>query len=236
MTISVVTTTANRAVGMHLAEVMMTRQTRQPDQWIVADGGIHPAVLTLDQVHLFRSTDMGGPRNFLDNLLRALPYVTGDAVVMWEDDDWYAPTHLARLVEHLETSDDWLVGDATQRYYNVRTRQYRQFVSQWPSLCQMAFRAEAIPAFRQAVRAVQPEARYEVDCYAWTYTHPDHRRFHHDGTVVGIKGVPGQTGLGAGHRPDQTWHDDGALHTLTRWIGDDHAWYRDFWERGLNGG
>lgn len=90
MRLSIITPTCDRPAGIALCERYMARQTLQPHEWIVADGGSTPAALTMGQVHLHHPGERGAA-NLAGNILRALDAVTGDAVVVWEDDDWYAP-------------------------------------------------------------------------------------------------------------------------------------------------
>src|SRR5690606_25010357 len=47
MRISIITPTADRPRGIELCERYMARQTVQPHEWVVADGGHIPAKLTM---------------------------------------------------------------------------------------------------------------------------------------------------------------------------------------------
>jgi len=63
-----------------------------------------------------------------------------DAIVMWEDDDYYPPTYLATVARKLEGCD--VVAPEFTTYYNVRTRRWR--VMSGPTLMEMAWRTEAL--------------------------------------------------------------------------------------------
>src|SRR5690554_6746949 len=100
MRISVITPTANRPAGISLCEKYIARQTRQPDEWIVADGGTDKAALTMGQVHLWQPMDPGAA-NLASNIIRALDAATGDIIVIVEDDDHYAPHHIEQCIKGL---------------------------------------------------------------------------------------------------------------------------------------
>jgi hypothetical protein len=61
-----------------------------------------------------------------------------DAVVMWEDDDYYPPTYLRTVAAKLEQAD--IVAPNYSTYYNVRHRRWREM--QGPSLFEMAWRVK----------------------------------------------------------------------------------------------
>ncbi len=220
MRISVITPTCNRPVAFALLETWMARQTRQPDEWIVSDGGTIPVVCRQGQRHLHAPMPPGAG-NFAANLLRALDAVTGDVVIVAEDDDWYAPTHLETLASQLAESGVVMAGDDQQRYYNIRQRKWRLFNNRGASLCQTGFHASVIPTVRAVIQECRTKQTYGVDGALWA-RHPDTvkslKRSH---TVLGIKGLPGQVGLGIGHRPQAGWTPDRTGQQLRAWIGAD---------------
>ena len=142
MRLSVITPTAGRQAGITLAERWMARQTVQPFEWIVADGGMVPAALTMGQRHLHQPSEPG-PANFAGNVLRALEAVQGDAVVIVEDDDYYFPNHLALCRAGLERGKAY--GCATLNYFNVSERCWIRMGNRGSALCQTAFRSDLIP-------------------------------------------------------------------------------------------
>lgn len=153
------------------------------------------------------------------NLLRGLAAIDpAHPVVIWEDDDWYAPDWLTHIEAQLERAE--VVGEGKARYYNVATRQGRQLRNgMHASLCSTAVRGKAIETLRQACK----RAPKFIDLDLWQ----KHRsRYVFDGhRVVGIKGMPGRDGIGMGHKNDFTgeFDPDGAL--LRQWIGDDARHY-----------
>lgn len=228
MTVSAITTTANRPVGFRLAEFFMARQTRQPDEWIVADGGTGPVSCTQGQ-RLLHESAPAGPRNFLANLRRALTAVTGDIIVVIEDDDWYAPRHIETLLEQFD-SYALIAGDDDQRYYNVQHRCWRRFENKGGCLCQTAFRRDLVPQLLRVIDACEQRGSYGVDTAFWASAPKAGWRLRRDHTVLGIKGLPGQVGLGIGHRPDAHWTADRAFVQLRSWIGQDVDLYSGLME------
>jgi glycosyltransferase involved in cell wall biosynthesis len=232
MTVSVITPTCDRPVAFGLCERWMARQTRQPDEWIVADGGQTPAVCTLGQRHLHQPSAPGFG-NFLGNLRRGLDAATGDVLVWWEDDDWYHTRHLEAMLE-LFASGMMAVGDDLQQYYNLEHRVWRTFNNKGASLCQTAMTRGAIPCFRKALDAARHDRSYGVDGRFWAMLPKSLIRLSRIQTVVGMKGLPGAKGLGIGHRPMlvHPWNRDPKLTQLKAWIGPaDAEVYAGLWAK-----
>lgn len=233
MTISVITPTCDRPVGFALLERMMSRQTRQPDEWIVADGGSVSAVCTRGQLQI-RNPNDPGVRNFLYNLLASITRANGELIAFCEDDDYYAPGHLAQLERQLIANPRALAaGDDDQRYYNLASRQFRTYKNVGACLCQTMIRRELVERFRQVVRICLERNSYGVDTNLWRGIAPARRALEHAHTVVGIKGLPGRAGLGVGHRPDEKWTADPELAQLRAWIGADIEQYQAILERAV---
>jgi hypothetical protein len=149
--------------------------------------------------------------------------VSGDVVLVVEDDDYYAPTHVAQTVALFADGVD-LVGDDTQRYYHVPTRQWRIFANTGASLCQTGFRRELLPVFAAQIAACRVRGSYGMDAALWRATPAARWRLARLETVVGIKGLPGTRGLGIGHRA-HGWSRDPTGVRLRQWIGADAAVY-----------
>lgn len=223
MALSVITPTADRPFAMHLCERWMARQTVQPDEWIVADGGMTRAELTMGQIHVHNPAPPGAA-NFTTNMLAAIDRVGGSMIVCVENDDWYASDHLERCVEALQSAPAY--GCTTLAYYHVGLRRWRIMPNRGSSMAQTALRAELLPDLRRAVQGAAQARAYNVDGRFWRG-----REALATGrqTVVGIKGLPGAKGLGVGHREARVmgWpHDpDGAQ--LRKWLGQDADAYSD---------
>lgn len=224
--ISVITPTADQPTGMFLAERYMRRQTLQPDEWIVADDGVIPATLTMGQIHLARPRTHEGGASLASNILAGLEKASGDVILIWEHDDWYAPNHIElaaeRLIAHRAT------GCVTQRYYNVATRQWILMHNVGSALCNTAFRRELAAKMKAGAERALAAGSYGLDRLFWDSLQAADKDIHAIETVVGIKGLPGRKGLGMGHRPDKKrpWHDDPNMEKLEEWVGRDADVYR----------
>lgn len=225
MRISVITPTCDRPVGIRLLEKMVQRQTLQPDEWIVGDGGETKAMLTMGQRHI-HAPQLPGAANFTANVIHALEEVSGDVVIVLEDDDWIDATHIERMVRLMADHPTALAaGDDEQRYYNLPHRVYRTFDNIGASLCQTAVRREAIPLLFEQALDCQRRKSYGLDSSFWRHLPLSFWAIERMRTVVGLKGLPGQPGLGIGHRPAGQWTADPDGMVLLKWIGPDAAAY-----------
>jgi hypothetical protein len=219
MTVSVITPTCDRPVAFALCERWMSRQTVQPDEWIVADGGLTPVACTRGQWHLHERDAAQGVANFLANVRRGVEAATGDVIALVEDDDHYHPQHLEIILGQL-TPGVLAAGDDAQRYYNLPHRMWKRYPNRGASLCQTAFRRDALPAFLTAIERARHEATYCLDGLFWASLPAQRISLKRTETVLGIKGLPGREGLGIGHRPRAyQWTRDPQLRQLTEWIG-----------------
>jgi glycosyltransferase involved in cell wall biosynthesis len=221
--LSLITPTCDRPVGIALAEKYVARQTVGFHEWIVADGGQSPATLGMGQVHIHNPRPTGA-RNLAGNILAALDRVTGDAVVLVEDDDLYQPDHLTACAEGLSEAPAY--GCPKLSYYNVQHRMWVNMRNKGSALCQTAFRAGLIPDMRAAAQAAFDANDFYIDRRFWAS-----RQAMATGrqTVIGIKGLAGTPGLGIGHRPrsgpGKRWMRDPTGKVLRQWIGEDAGNY-----------
>ena len=227
MSLTCITCTADRPWAIARAEFLMARQTRPPDEWVVADDGVVPAQLTQGQTHLRRAPSRSGPESLTGNLIAALAVATGDRLVIIEDDDWYAPEYLAVCEARLRQAE--VIGCPTLRYYHVASRQHVTMPNIGSALFQTAlrrrYRSWLVSAAEQAALA----QTYNVDGRFWQALPTGVGKLYDTPLTVGIKGMPGRPGLGIGHRParDKPWHHDPNGQQLYRWIGDDAPYYLD---------
>lgn len=157
------------------------------------------------------------------NLVLLLDQVTGDAVVVFEDDDWYHPKWVEYCVERLQKFP--MVGELHTRYYHLPLRKHRDMeTARRASLCNTAFRPEMIPHLRGACAA----GHLGVDARFWANAlldgNPSHLNRGPLFYVVGMKGLPGRPGMGAGHNANfyMTPRDDNYA-VLRSWVGEDDA-------------
>lgn len=206
----------------------MARQTVQPDQWIVVDDGLEHATLTMGQTHIKRKRVEEGPRSLAMNLLAGLPLVRGDALLIFEDDDWYSPDHIQVCMSRLHAGIK-ATGSNWQRYHNVSNRHWIIMRNKGSALCNTAILADLIPQLTQAARDAYQTNRKGIDQLFWTRLPQTVTDCHDIDTVVGIKGLPGRKGIGMGHQPpDRRWTADPRLDKLREWIGADAELYAGF--------
>jgi len=219
--ITVITPTADQPKGIELLEQYMSRQTVQPDEWIVSDDGLVPATLTKNQIHLITSREHEGGKSLANNILKGLEKATGSVIVIMEHDDYYKPNHIEVCLRTLKGFD--ATGCIWQRYYNVEHKCYLTMENVGSALCNTAFTKELIPFMRKAAQKAFNKDQYCVDRFFWDSLVSKRKNIHQIDTVVGIKGLPGRKGLGLGHRPDKKrgWRNDLTLDVLKKWVGED---------------
>lgn len=207
----------------------MARQTLQPDEWIVADGGVTPARCTMGQIHIHDSNPPGAT-NFANNLLNGTARATGDLIILMEDDDAYRSDHI-ELMASLADRFPLIGSDEKQHYYNVALRCFRTFNNVGASMCQTAIRRDLLPLFQGMIRNAMRRKQYSIDSTFWRSIARDQWGIVGQMTVLGIKGLPGTTGLGIGHRPlGPQWQRDADLSQLKAWIGEDAELYESFYK------
>jgi glycosyltransferase involved in cell wall biosynthesis len=232
LTISIITPTADQPTGIALLEKYVSRQTVQPDQWIVADDGTVPATLTLGQEHIIRARKQEGGASLGGNVLAGMEAATGDVIIILEHDDWYAANHIELCVEKLKTAQ--VCGAVWQRYYNVEFQASIVMRNIGSSLCNTAFRKSLSDRMRRAAGKAINARAIGLDRMFWDDVIrtllPHDIAIHDRNTVVGIKGLPGRKGLGMGHNPQagsRRWDYDKDFTQLRAWIGSDADLYKN---------
>lgn len=214
--ISLLTCTGDRQELFARCERWMVRQTIRDWEWIVVDDGREPTEPDAGQQYYIkrRPTEAGPHESFKGNLRAGLEACDGEFIFIIEDDDWYHPAHIERLLVPLMEFD--LVGESHAKYYHVGQRKFRQLHNaNHASLCQTAFHRSLIPTVLRHLDTAF------VDLKLWANTAS---RFLHPESItcVGLKGQVGRMGIGIGHRPrGPRWCDDLDGSVLREWIGED---------------
>lgn len=224
--ISILTPTGDRPEALaHLVDYVARQTYRGAIQWVIVDDGRAPhrpaarapSRAAAFEVTYHRRDEPGVPGGSLNrNLITALRLAKHPALVMMEDDDWYAPTYLETYAEALDFHP--LVGESRARYYHVKDRAwYLPNNTAHASLAQTGFRRELIPQVDRCCRQGTPF----IDLHVWRLPVEKHL-LHAQGLVVGLKGGPGRRGLGqGGHQAGRRYKPDPHLRQLRAWIGDD---------------
>jgi hypothetical protein len=137
-----------------------------------------------------------------------------------EDDDYYKANYLDRMVERMEGYD--LGGETHTVYYNVVSRRYHMNENKgWSSLFQTAFTPKVIPILERCYT----EKFIDLKLFASV----KNKLLFRDGNLgIGIKGMAGRAGIGAGHER-MTMTPDYNTSVLTAMIGSDAEVYKPFY-------
>lgn len=220
--VTVITPTRNRPVSFGLLERWIGRQTYTgPLQWIVVNDGTIPYDTTRGQTVISRHPRPGEGHSLPENLLAAIPHVEGEFVFICEDDDWYAPTFIAGHLEEFDQGAD-IVGCKPSRHYNLLTRRFRTFQLKHCNLGSTGFRRNLLDEFKAVCLDRAAEGSFGVDVRLWKTNKPAYARANESSNVqhVGLKGMPGEPGLGMGHKLDYGTRDEPGMPVLRQWIGE----------------
>ena len=221
--ITLITPTSDRPAAFALCEHWMQRAMAQisdiPMQWIVADDGDVPANCTLNQQHLRRTPNVNSAESFRGNLLNALQQVEQEWVLFIEDDDWYAEQYLASMMQWLQ-GDVKIAGEAMAKYYNIQQRRFHHCRNRrHASLCQTGIHHSLVPWLTRLLQ--RPSDDVYIDIALWR--NGARRQQKHlartTSLCIGMKGLPGKTGIGIGHRLDRQRDNDPQGKVLEQWIG-----------------
>ena len=143
------------------------------------------------------------------------------AIFIIEDDDYYSPVYLERMMNHF--CNFHLIGEMRTIYYNVH---YRRYITNpnniHASLFQTAFTIDAIPSLNESFS-------YKfIDCTLWSKI-TNKYLFYENDLAIGIKGMPGRAGIGAGHSRAMNMLPDPQMAYLRSKIQDDVNYYEKYY-------
>ena len=122
-----------------------------------------------------------------------------EAIFIIEDDDYYRPIYLERMMARLQNYK--VLGEMNTIYYNVLYRTY--FVNRntsHSSLFQVAIRPEMVPLFASCYHEKFIDFKFYEKLHAQEYVRRGEVGFFNENNLaVGIKGIIGRGGIGAGH-------------------------------------
>ncbi len=218
--ITIITPTGSRQTAMTRCEYYMSRQTVQPDQWVISDDGLETMKYTLGQEIYTRPFSLNKAKSFTGNVINCISHIKYNKILIFEDDDFYHPTYIERMVQRLQNFD--LVGQPLAIYYNVAKQKWRQNQNEdRASFCETAFRSILIPSLE---KACQLRSSAFIDARLWKLQIRK-ALFSDERLCIGIKGMPGRKGVGIGHRPGPTYRYDPKWHKLIDLIGMEDAKY-----------
>lgn len=213
-----------------LSHCIAAQNYSEPLIWIVVDDGEIPTKTPSGSWNLkvvsIRPNRKDGEAagSQAANMLEGLDVIPDDATVLvFEDDDVYLPNHVTRTIEALEEVE--LTGERNARYYNVAAGRYKELQgSRHSAMASIGVRGEALMTLRE-VCATQTKM---LDVSLWR-KFSGKKSLRNDSNVIGMKGMPGRSGIGVGHRSRFGTPDRKGV--LEAWVGESLAKvYREFRE------
>jgi hypothetical protein len=227
--VTLITPTGDRQIAFFRCEYYISLQTVKPNQHIIVDDGHVPTVTSKASYELYirKQPVHDKAKSLTTNIVCALPHIEYNKILIIEDDDYYCPEYIERMVVRL--SGQWdLVGEAKARYYNVKYRKYKTNNNRKSaSFCQTAIRTRAIDALY--VSCLRENSSF-IDTRLWD-KNIKKNVFEDFVSVIGIKGMPGRLGIGSGHRPSKNYKDDKDLTKLKQWLPEEAVeFYSQFYK------
>lgn len=234
MKISIITPTGGRQQAFKLCERWMKRQTLQPDEWIVVDDYEKPTKCKMGQKVIRRKPFWQYGRMTLQkNLLEALKVVTGDIILIIEDDDWYSPNYIENMVKKFKTLSEGksisesslLIGEGLTMYYNMRnyTHQYYNNINH-ASLFRTGFTKDLIPKINDLL--IKHIDQMYFDMYLWKEINDCNKCIFLTKSPwsVGIKGLVGKRFVGTfGHFQGLPYLDEKYRNFLQKIMSEEDA-------------
>jgi len=155
--------------------------------------------------------------------VRLNKYEEIEAIFIIEDDDYYSPEYLTTMMEKIKGFN--VAGQMYTVYYNPVFRGWLQNGNyKHASLFQVAFTPNLIPIFKRCclMRRVFIDMSFFRSIANLPYKV---NLFDGKDLAVGIKGLPGRSGIGMGHRAEIRMMPDPEFVKLKELIGDDYMYY-----------
>lgn len=195
----------------------------------VPESHAHDQIEVREVVPLNFNTRCTPEENFRENFRRVNLYLQQKTpaegyVVFCEDDDYYTPEHVASVLRPLLEDKMKIISGATSpRWWNITARRYKRMHNPgMASLAQTAIKATLLGTVNQWLNGGSPR---QMDGHLWKRSQiPTFAKALAPAstTHVGLKGYPGQTGLGIKHKAEELvgWFPDPQGKQLREWIPD----------------
>jgi len=222
--VTLLTPTGGRPDAWKLCERYMHRQTyKGPLEWIVVDDMLPMQTCTRGQQQVCGPKPWrAGINTQRPNCDLLIQLAKGEYIFWIEDDDWYAPNYIETMLYLLQRYD--AVGEANNRYFALTDRSYIEFNNtRHASLCSTAFRRKFIPVMEEVINS---GANPFFDTGFWSRLvtgHENAMMILNTRLNIGMKQLPGRTGIGAGHHNTkaQGFTRDPMFEMLRNWVGAD---------------
>lgn len=226
MTLIGLTPTGLRPLPLLALERRLAAAPGRPDLWLVIDDGDPPSSTErlVPTRHVLRLPSwQPGQITLRENLLKGLQLVLqmeqeDVAVMILEDDDWYAPAYFDEVRESLKVDNAEVIGAPLARYINVRSMRALENRNVYhASLSATTVRGAGL---MKLYELCQNHPSHFLDIPLWEWALKEKVGFLNNALApltVGVKGLPGRAGIGIGHRRDMGYH---APHAVA-WLGED---------------
>ena len=240
--IALITPTGNRPDQFALCQKYMKRQTYAGAvAWIIIDDCIPETttqvttsfrenwnIIKINPKPTWKPGDNTQGRNMTDGInavVRNFARHEIEAIFFIEDDDYYHANFLERMMElwYSEPRCE-IISETKTIYYNPVTRHYavNQNIT-YGSLFQTAINYDMIPKLRAVINVKF------IDGALWKLAKKK-KLFYENDLAIGIKGLPGRNGIGAGHSTNYYgMAPDVNMHFLKSKIGDDAKEYERYY-------
>lgn len=235
MNYSIITPTRDRPECMQLLARFIAKQTVKPISWIIVDDGDKalnmPLTPYLNYVRRFKEPNEPVHTIAL-NMIEGLKYVRSDAVLIFEDDDWYREDYAEKMLAQLEKYE--IVGNRPTIHYSIGKRQYKELPKREKACwCKTGFRYDLVNEIDRIIK--QDINEYLLDIRVWEQIKKKHSYGFldtEDPIHIGFKGMVGFKSMFRMHldavRENKTFKKDFNYYQLKRWIGNDFNIYSDF--------
>lgn len=227
--LTVITPTGARPEALALCDKWMQHQTDQNFVWVVLDDGPDQSPRPERCDMIVRPRWRWHGENTQHRAMLELLRVTDDSPkIVSEDDDHYTPGYIASMRVLLDQGYG-LVGEHSALYYHVGMRQYKEMSNRkHASLCSTAFQGKE--AHDRIKKLCDKKVRM-IDHQLWR-EYAGKKKLQATRLSVGIKGLPGRSGIGCGHNLKGGKKDLG-LDFLRATIGSNAEYYRGYYGRKL---
>jgi hypothetical protein len=153
------------------------------------------------------------------NIVKHLEPKDIHAIFIIEDDDYYKPIYLDQMMARIKVGNFNAYGETNTVYYHIPGKRYLvSHNDKHSSLFQTAFKPSVIPIFETCLGEKFIDIRFFRNC-------PNTSLFKAGNLAIGIKGLPGRSGIGHGHDIRNTRMPDRDLSKLKELIGNDYKYY-----------
>lgn len=203
MNIDVLTCTNGRPLCLELCKKWVSKQTYGKINHVIAEG-----------------------KEIWDNMIDGLSRCTGDAVVIFEDDDYYPKDWVEICAKELESND--IFGQYLTYMYHVGVGGYgkKRSSNNASALHSTSFKSKYIKTFINIIEECKKENNPFIDVKIWDHVKKDKFVQLDVRKVISMKGMPGKSGYSLKHKPYWAMKDVD-YHKLKCWVGEDSQTYID---------